>query len=136
MHLVLSFGLGLGLLLVEYLGPHRRAGIECEPLLVLHRDFPVVCVDIDLALVDANDILIRVNFVEAGLGETHPSIAHREDNVGLRAQLGCFDRGFAFVQAEFRVARDWRDHGYGAVVAEPKENAGSQKKLRLTYLRL
>jgi len=54
---------------------------------------------------------------------------------GLRTQLGSFDNSFAFVQAEFRIRRALRDHGYGAVVPNSKEDARRQKSFRLTYLR-
>jgi hypothetical protein len=120
---------------VELLLLHRPASIEGELMFLLHLDVLAVHLDIGLALVDANEIMVRVKVVEAGLGKTNLRAVLRDDNVAFRVQLGHLHGGFAFVQSEFRIGQAGRNHHYRAVVTEPKKDARRQEKLRFAYPR-
>jgi hypothetical protein len=115
------------LFFVELLWLHRPASIEGELMFLLHLDVLAVYFDIGLALVDANDIVVRVKVVEAGLGKTNLGAILRDDNVVSRVQLGYFHGGFAFLQPEFRIGQSWRNHRYRAGVAESKKDARRQE---------
>jgi hypothetical protein len=120
---------------IELLRLHRRASTEGELMLILHLDVLAVHFDIGFALVDANDRVVRVKVVEAGLGKTNLRAVLRNDNVVFRVQFGYLHRGFAFVQPKFRIGQGGRNHHHRAVVAESKKDARRQEKLRLAYPR-
>jgi len=104
-------------------------------MLVLYLDILAVHFNIGFALVDANDIVIHVKVVEAGLGKANLRVVLRDDNVVFRVQLGYLDSRFAFVQPQFRVGQGRRNHRYRAGVAESEKDARRQEELRLTCLR-
>ena len=93
----------LDLFFVELLWLHRRANIEGELMFVLHLDILAFHFNIGFALVDANDIVVRVKIVEAGLGKSNLRAVLHDDNIVFRVQLGYLDGRFAFVQSQFRV---------------------------------
>jgi hypothetical protein len=109
--------------------------MEVELMFILHPDVLAVHCDIGFALVDANDRMVRVKVVEAGLGKAGLRSVLRDDNAVFRMQLGYLHGGFAFVQPQFRVGQSRRNHRYRAVVAESKKDARRQEKLRLAYQR-
>jgi hypothetical protein len=123
------------LFFVELLWLHRPASIEGELMFLLHLDVLAVHLDIGLALVDANDITVRVKLVEAGLGKANLRAVLHDDNVVFRVQLGYLHGGFTFVQPEFRIGQAGRNHCYRARVSESKKDARRQEKLRLAYHR-
>jgi hypothetical protein len=123
------------LFFVERLRLHRRASIEGELMFILHLDVLAVHFDIGFPLIDANDIVVRVKVVEAGLGKANLRAVLRDDNVVFRVQLGYLHGGFAFVQPQFRIGQGGRNHHCRAVVAESKKDARRQEKLRLAYHR-
>jgi hypothetical protein len=104
-------------------------------MFILHLDILAVHLDIGFALVYANEIVVRVKVVEAGLGKSSPRAVLHYDNVVFRVQLGHLDGGFAFVQPQFRIGQAWRNHRCRTVVAESKKDARRQEKLHLTCLR-
>ncbi len=100
-------------------------------MFILDFDVLAVHLDIGLALVNTNEIVVRVKGEEAGLGKANLRAALRDDDVVFRVQLRYLDGGFAFVQPEFRIGQAGRNHRYRAVVAESKKDARRQEKLRL-----
>jgi len=123
------------LFFVKLLWLHRRPSIEGELTFILQLDVLAVHFDIGFALVNANDIVVRVKVVEAGLSELNLRSVLGDDNVVFRVQLGYLHGGFAFVQPEFRIGQGGRNHRCRAVVAKSKKDARRQEKLRLTCLR-
>jgi hypothetical protein len=91
------------LFFVELLRLHRPASLEGELMFLLHLDVLAAHLDIGLALVNANDIAVRVKVVEAGLRKASLRAVLRDDKVVFRVQRSYLHGGFAFVQPEFRI---------------------------------
>jgi hypothetical protein len=119
--------------LVELLWLHRRASTKRELMFLLHLDVLAVHFDFGFALVDANDGVLRIEVVEAGVGKANLSAVLRDDDVVFRVQLGYLHGGFAFIQPEFRIGQGGRNHRYRAVVAQSKKDSRRQQQLRLAY---
>jgi hypothetical protein len=125
----------LDLILIELLCLHGRAGMEDDLMSTFYREVLAVYFDLGFTLVDANEIVVGVKVVEAGLDKANLRAVFCDDKIVFRVQLGNLDGGFAFVQAEFRVGQSGRNHRYRAVVAESEKGARRQEKLRLAYQR-
>jgi hypothetical protein len=124
----------LDLILIELLCLHG-AGIEDDLMSTFHREVLAVHFDLGFTLVDANEIVVGVKVVEAGLDKANLRAVLCDDKIVFRVQLGYLDGGFAFVQAEFRVGQSGRNHRYRAVVAESEKGSRRQEKLRLACQR-
>jgi hypothetical protein len=92
-------------------------------MIILNLDLLTVHLDIGLSFIDANDIVVRIEVVQSGLGKANLRAVLRDHNVVFRVQLGHLDRRFAFVQAEFRIRQARRNHHRRAVVAKSKKDA-------------
>jgi hypothetical protein len=90
---------------VELLWLHRPTSIQGELVFLLHLDVLAAHFDIGLALVNANEIVVRVKVVESRLGQTNLRAVLYDDNVVFRVQFGYLHCGFAFVQPEFRIGQ-------------------------------
>ena len=108
---------------VELLGLHRGPRVECELTIALHLDILAVHFDSGFTLVDAKEMVVRVEIVKPGLAESNILAVLRDDNAILRVQLGHLDSGFAFVQPEFGIRQAGRNHHCRAVVAESEKDA-------------
>jgi len=126
----------LDLILIELLCLHGRAGIEDDLMSTFYRKVLAVHFDLGFTLVDANEIVVGVKVVEAGLDKANLRAVFCDDKIVFRVQLGDLDGGFAFVQAEFRVGQSGRNHCYRAVVAESEKGSRRQEKLCFACQRL
>jgi hypothetical protein len=123
------------LTLIEFLRLHRPGGFESELMLIFYLDVLAVHFNIRLALVDANEIVVRVKIVQASFGKSNHRAVFRDDNIVFGVQLGQLHGSFASVQPQFRVGQAGRNHHCRAVVAESKKDARGQEKLRFACLR-
>src|SRR5712671_3307062 len=112
---------------VELFWLYRPAGIEGQHVFALHLDVLSIHFDIGLALINANDIMVRVKLVQAGFGKSNLRAILRDDNVVLRVQFGHFHGGFTFVQAQFCVGQAGRNQHCRAVIAQSEKDARCQK---------
>jgi hypothetical protein len=97
-------------------------------------DIPFQVPNDGLALVNAEEVAIGVEIVQAGLEKTLSVAVFHDDQIILLMKLRNFDAGAALVQPKFRVGQAGRNHGHGAVVTESQEGARRQKNLGFTNL--
>src|SRR6267142_3922656 len=100
----------LALFFVEFFGFRCPLISERELMPALDFDIPVQVPNDGLALVNAEEVAIGVEIVQAGLEKTLSVAVFHDDQIILFMKLRNFDAGAALVQPKFRVGQAGRNH--------------------------